>query len=133
MSGERIIWRNVNIATCNERFECFAPGALVTLDDRIEWVGPQSQLALNADKQHDLRGRWITPGLIDCHTHLIFAGNRAAEWRQLQAGASYAEIAQRGGGIASTVRATRAASESELFDAAAVRLECMMAEGVTTL
>jgi imidazolonepropionase len=133
MSAAPVIWRNTRIATCDAQGQRFERGALVTLGDRIEWVGPEAQLPVTASTQHDLQGYWLTPGLIDCHTHLVFAGHRAGEWRELQAGASYAQIAQRGGGILSTVRATRGASESELFAAAAARLECLLAEGVTAL
>jgi imidazolonepropionase len=81
----------------------------------------------------DCGGAWILPGLIDCHTHLVFGGNRAAEFEQRLAGASYEQIALAGGGIFSSVRATRAASSKELFDAALPRLEGLMAEGVTTV
>jgi imidazolonepropionase len=133
VSTERVIWRNVHIATCDAQGRCIERGALVTLGERIEWVGPEAELSLQGVTQHDLQGRWLTPGLIDCHTHLVFASHRAGEWRELQAGATYAEIAQRGGGILSTVRATRAATEAALFAAAAARLECLLAEGVTAL
>ena len=134
MAGHRTVWRNARLATCDADMRTFEPGALLTCDDRIDWLGPESQLpAVDAAEQRDLQGRWVTPGLIDCHTHLVFAGNRAGEWQQLLCGATYEEIARNGGGILSTVRATRLASESELFDAAAARLECMLEEGVTTL
>ncbi|MDB5306426.1 MAG: hutI [Gemmataceae bacterium] len=80
---------------------------------------------------HDCGGRWVTPGFVDCHTHLVSGGSRAAEWEMRLSGVPYAEIARRGGGILSTVRATRAMSEAELVAAAAPRLQALMAEGVT--
>lgn len=129
------LWRNARIATCaGEDIGCDAD-AMVTLDNRIEWVGRESELPdchAHAERQ-DLRNQWVTPGLIDCHTHLVFAGNRADEWNRLLSGATYEEIARSGGGIISTVKATRAASEGELFDASAPRLECLLREGVTTV
>ncbi len=80
---------------------------------------------------HDAGGRWATPGLVDCHTHLVFAGSRAAEWEMRLAGVSYSEIARRGGGILNTVRATRAASEDELLALALPRAKALAVEGVT--
>src|SRR5262249_32093294 len=87
----------------------------------------------SASETTDLGGRLVTPGLIDCHTHLVFAGDRAGEWEMREAGATYAEIARAGGGILSTVKATRAASENELVRTALPRLDALMAEGVTTV
>jgi imidazolonepropionase len=81
----------------------------------------------------DCGGRWISPGLVDCHTHLVYAGNRANEFEQRLQGVSYADIARAGGGIVSTVRATRAASEAELLAASLPRLDAMLAEGLTTV
>jgi len=134
MAGNRTVWRNAKIATCNAQMLRFEPGALITHDDCIEWVGPEQELPVASPAaQRDLQGRWVTPGLIDCHTHLVFAGNRAGEWQQQLCGATYEDIARSGGGILSTVRATRNASEAELFDAAAARLECLLEGGVTTL
>jgi len=88
---------------------------------------------LAADKTIDCEGRWITPGLIDCHTHLIYAGDRAHEFELRLAGASYEEIARAGGGIVSTVHATRSASENQLVSEALPRLDALLAEGVTTI
>ena len=134
MTFNRTVWRNARLASCDGQQREFERGALITHGERIEWLGPEQELpATPAAAQRDLQGRWVTPGLIDCHTHLIFAGHRAAEWQQQLCGVSYEEIARRGGGIRSTVLATRAASESELFDTAAARLQCLLAEGVTTL
>ncbi len=134
---ERTLWRNARIATCDESMRVFENGALVTSGDRIEWVGAESTLPVASRDHlyatHDLCGRWITPALVDCHTHLIYAGNRAAEFAERLRGVSYEEISRRGGGIASTMRATRAASEQALFDESAPRLESLLAEGVGTV
>jgi imidazolonepropionase len=131
------LWRNVRIATCDESMRIFERGALLTRGGRIEWVGAEADLppASPGDpyEQHDLGGAWITPGLIDCHTHLVFAGTRAGEYAQRLRGHSYEEIARGGGGILSTMRAVRAASPQELFDASAPRLRALLAEGVTTV
>ncbi len=113
----------------------FAPGALLTRGARIEWVGAERDLPTEhpPDEEHDLRGAWVTPGLIDCHTHLVFAGSRAAEYAERLRGRSYQEIARAGGGILSSMRAVRAASEQQLFDESRPRLEALLAEGVTTV
>ena len=109
--------------------------AAVAIDDgSIAWLGPQSELPEGtAESTRSLRGRWLTPALIDCHTHLVFAGDRAAEFEQRLEGSSYEDIAKAGGGILSTVKATRAASADELFDAALPRLQSLAAEGVATV
>ena len=108
--------------------------ALRIKDGRIAWVGSAAEHQPQADEQClDLEGRLVTPGLIDCHTHLIYAGNRAQEWALRLQGASYEEIAHQGGGIASTVRATRAAGRPELLETAQARLRALAAEGVTTV
>lgn len=132
---DALVWHNARIATfADEDARCDA-GAIVTRGDRIEWVGLEAELpdSYGHAARRDLRNHWVTPGLIDCHTHLVFAGNRAAEWNRLLSGATYEQIARSGGGIISTVKATRAASESELFDESAPRLECLLREGVTTV
>jgi imidazolonepropionase len=112
-------------------------GAVATENGRIAWVGPRAELPGAPEelsrKVHDLDGRWLTPGLIDCHTHLVYGGDRAAEFELRLKGASYAEIAQAGGGIVATVAATRAASEDDLLRAARLRLAALLAEGVTTV
>jgi len=111
-------------------------GAVAAKDGRIVYVGAEAELpaALAAGAEAtDCEGRLVTPGLVDCHTHLVHAGDRSAEWEMRLAGASYAEIAEAGGGIISTVAATRAASEDELVAATLPRLDALMAEGVTTI
>ena len=129
------LWRNARIATCDEQSRVHGRGAVLVRDGVIEWVGPESELpaGLRADRTVELAGRWLTPGLIDCHTHLVFAGQRAAEFARRTAGTSYADIAREGGGILSTVRATRAASDDELVEQSRPRLQSLLAEGVTTV
>jgi len=100
---------------------------------RIAWVGPRPNAPERARETRDLSGAWVTPGLIDCHTHLVFGGNRAGEWEARLNGTSYEDIAKKGGGIVSTVKATRAASEDELVASAQTRLDAMTREGVTTV
>jgi imidazolonepropionase len=107
--------------------------AAVLVDgDKIAWTGPAAA-APQAARTIDADGRLLTPGLIDCHTHLVFGGNRANEFEQRLNGVPYAEIARAGGGILSTVRATRAASDEELTSSALARLDCLLREGVTTV
>ena len=111
-----------------------APCALAIKGGRIAWLGRQAELPdVVTAEQRSLDGRWLTPALIDCHTHLIFGGDRAAEFEQRLRGTSYEEIARAGGGIMSTVRATRAATSDELFDAALPRVEALASEGVATV
>lgn len=114
-----------------------ANAAVAISGDRIVWVGIMSELPSGlregAGNSLDARGRWVTPGLIDCHTHLVFAGNRASEFEMRLRGATYEEIARGGGGIASTVRATRAATDEELFSEASKRLSTLGSLGVTTV
>jgi imidazolonepropionase len=129
------LWRNARVAACDASMTRFAPGALLTRGPRIEWMGAEPDLPdeYRPDESHDLHGAWVTPGLIDCHTHLVFAGTRAAEYAERLRGRSYEEIARAGGGILSSVRAVRAASEQQLFDESLPRLEALLAEGVTTV
>ena len=129
------LWRNARIAACDTSMTRFAPGALLARGPRIEWVGAERDLPASCrpDESHDLRGAWVTPGLIDCHTHLVFAGTRAGEYAERLRGRSYQEIARAGGGILSSMRAVRAASEQQLFDESLPRLEALLAEGVTTV
>ncbi|MGB5246120.1 MAG: imidazolonepropionase [Woeseia sp.] len=108
--------------------------ALAVSGGRIAWLGAARDLPKTAAADtHSAGGQWLTPGLIDCHTHLVFGGNRAAEFEQRLAGASYEEIARAGGGIMSTVRATRAASDEELLDSASQRIRALQRDGVTTV
>jgi imidazolonepropionase len=107
-------------------------GAVLVTGGHIGWVGAMRD-APRADRQIDAEGRLLTPGLIDCHTHLVYAGNRANEFEQRLKGISYSDIAKAGGGILSTVRATRAAGESELLSSAVLRLDRLLAEGATTV
>lgn len=109
-------------------------GVIAATDGRIVYVGAAgTETHLQPAQRIDCGGRWISPGLVDCHTHLVYAGNRAGEFEQRLQGVSYADIARAGGGIVSTVRATRAASEAELIAASLPRLDAMLAEGITTL
>ncbi|WP_135467059.1 imidazolonepropionase [Crenalkalicoccus roseus] len=108
-------------------------GAIAAKDGRIAWIGRRRDLPGRAAQATECHGAWILPGLVDCHTHLVFAGDRAAEFEQRLAGASYEAIARAGGGILSTVRATRAAGEDALLREAEPRLVGLMAEGVTTV
>jgi imidazolonepropionase len=108
--------------------------ALAISDGRIAWIGKQADLPTrSAAEKRSMAGRWLTPALVDCHTHLVFGGDRAAEFEQRLRGASYEEIARAGGGIMSTVRATREASADELFAAALPRLNALASEGVATV
>jgi imidazolonepropionase len=129
------LFRHCRIATCDDHGRVFERGAIVARDGRIEWIGPEADLPAGIHPQRtvELAGRWVTPGLVDCHTHLVFAGQRAAEFARRTSGSSYAEIAREGGGILSTVRATRAASEDELCAQSAPRLQSLLAEGMTTV
>lgn len=131
----RTVWQHCHVATMAEgRYSAIEDAAIVTRDGLIEWVGLRTELAsVEAERTVDLGGAWVTPGLIDCHTHAVFGGNRSGEFEQRLQGVSYAEIAAQGGGIASTVRATRAASEDELFASARQRVQALMRDGVTTL
>jgi len=131
----KTLWQHCHVATmANGKYSIIEDAAMVTAGSLIEWVGPRSQ-APTADyaQVHDLQGAWVTPGLIDCHTHAVFGGNRSGEFEQRLEGVSYAEIAAKGGGIASTVRATRAATEDELFLSAEKRLRSLLRDGVTTV
>jgi imidazolonepropionase len=131
------IWHNARIAPAGNSDQVILDAAMVVRDGLIAWIGGAAEMPAEFSQaglaRHDVGKRWITPGLIDCHTHLVYGGNRADEFALRLAGASYEEIARRGGGIVSTVRATRLADEDSLFQQAARRLEALLAEGVTTL
>jgi imidazolonepropionase len=116
-------------------FGTIRDGALAVSNGGIAWVGARKDLpaTLHARVELDGRGGWLTPGLIDCHTHLVYAGNRAREFERRLAGASYEDIAREGGGIQATVRSTRAASEEQLLRESAPRLKRLLDEGVTTV
>ena len=131
----KTLWHNCHAASmANGTYSIIENAAIVTEGAHIAWIGPHSELPDQGDiKACDLNGAWVTPGLIDCHTHTVFGGNRSGEFEQRLQGVSYAEIAAAGGGIASTVRATRAASEEELFASAERRLQQLLKDGVTTV
>jgi imidazolonepropionase len=132
----RRLWRNARLATLAEPgWGLVEHGAVLTEGEQIAWLGPESQLpaGLRADEEHDQQGALLTPALVDCHTHLVYGGHRAHEFELRLQGASYEDIARAGGGIRSTVAATRAASEEELFARALPRAQALMNEGVATL
>jgi imidazolonepropionase len=126
-------WINANLATMASGDGVQADAVVAVSDGKIDWVGPRREWRGEAREEHDARGVWITPGLVDCHTHLVYAGNRAHEFELRLKGASYEEIARAGGGIASTVKATRAADEGELFTASRKRLRSWLDEGATAI
>ena len=144
MTSNSSIWLNCKAATLQadtaQLYGLIEDAALVVTGGLLQWVGPRRDLpaellarCTQTHDAHDARGALITPGLIDCHTHLVYSGNRAGEFEQRLNGASYEDIARAGGGIASTVRATRAATELELAAQSTPRLKALLAEGVTTL
>ena len=133
------LWINVHLATMTQTvpYGSVENGALAVAGDQIVWVGPEKELPValksGAAEVHDGGGAWITPGLVDCHTHLVYAGSRAREFELRLQGATYEEIARQGGGIRSTVSATRDADEGTLLEQSAPRLLALMGEGVTTV
>jgi imidazolonepropionase len=129
---------NIRIATmasANVPYGLIDTGAVAVKSGRIQWVGPQVDVPADYAglAQTDLQGRLVTPALIDCHTHIVFGGNRAAEFEMRLNGASYEEVARAGGGIISTVTATRKATEAQLLEAALPRVDALIAEGVATI
>lgn len=132
-----VIWRNVRLATMDpERgtpYGLVDGHALIVREGKIRDIVPESSLYLTHDNTFDMQGRLITPGLIDCHTHLVFGGNRAGEWEQRLNGVSYQQISAQGGGINATVSATRSATEEQLLQVAHQRMEQLVKEGVTLL
>ncbi|SHF77264.1 imidazolonepropionase [Marinomonas polaris DSM 16579] len=129
------LWRGAHIATMKDGlYSVIENAAIGVIGGRIVWIGEVQDLPdYETQSEHDLDGGWITPGLIDCHTHLVFGGNRAGEFEQRLNGVSYQDIAKQGGGIASSVKATRYAREAELIASASRRLQSLMADGVTTV
>ncbi len=144
MSSPVSVWLNCKAATMQanaaQPYGLIEDAALVVSGGALQWVGARGDLPASwlaggqqARDEHDAQGALITPGLIDCHTHLVYGGNRADEFELRLNGASYEEIAKAGGGITSTVHATRAASEAQLMAQSASRLKTLLAEGVTTV
>ncbi|MGR2922720.1 imidazolonepropionase [Acinetobacter sp. 1125_18A] len=129
------LWTNCHVATMQDgQYSSIESAAIVTLAQHIHWIGAEKDVPVDDYAEIiDLNGAWVTPGLIDCHTHSVFGGNRSVEFEKRLQGASYAEIAASGGGIASTVRATREASEEQLLASALKRIRCMLKDGVTTI
>jgi len=141
VTSNSAVWLNCKAATLQagaaQPYGLIQDAALVVNAGVLQWVGHRSDLPVdllaNAAQTHDAMGALITPGFIDCHTHLVYGGNRAGEFEQRLNGASYEDIAKAGGGIASTVRATRAATELELVAQSEPRLQALLAEGVMTV
>jgi imidazolonepropionase len=128
-----ILYENASLATfANEGYGLVEDGALLVENGRIRWVGKREDAPV-AEARVDLGGGWVLPGFVDCHTHLVFGGDRADEFEKRLNGATYEQIARAGGGIKSTVAKTRAATFDELFESAARRLDCLMDRGLTTI
>ena len=134
------IWAGANIATMvagAEPYGNIKNGALAVKGERIAWIGPAAEglreAKANGIPIHDAQGLWLTPGLIDCHTHLVYGGHRVEEFEKRLCGVSYEDIARAGGGIQSTVQATREATHQELRASATIRAKQIMAQGVTTI
>ena len=133
------VWINVHLATMTENapYGKVENGALAVAGKKIVWVGKEDKMPVDLKSKaadvYDGTGAWITPGLVDCHTHLVYAGSRAREFELRLQGATYEEIARQGGGILSTVSATRQADEETLFEQSASRLLALLREGVTTV
>lgn len=137
-SHSQRVWTNARLATmvagADAPYGAIEDGIVIARNGRIVFAGPRAEVdTIGQAEVIDCEGRWITPGLIDCHTHLVYGGDRAHEFELRLKGASYEEIARAGGGIVSSVRATRAASEDGLFASADKRLAALIAEGVTTV
>lgn len=128
-----LVIHNVHLATMAHGYGELLDAAIAVKDGRIAWFGPGDELPAGGAVLHDGQGCWLTPGLIDCHTHIVHAGNRSDEFEARLNGASYEDISRAGGGIMSTVRATRAASDDELLRQSLPRVLALLAEGVTTL
>ncbi|MGM4914531.1 imidazolonepropionase [Rhizobium sp. 768_B6_N1_8] len=138
-SAARSLWRNGRLATLREDLTGLGivdKGAIVCEGGRILFAGPEGELPsalIETAEITDLEGRWVTPGLVDCHTHIVYGGNRAREFEMRLEGATYEEIARTGGGIVSSVKATNALSVEGLVEAALPRLDTLLSEGVTTI
>ena len=133
----RTLWRRARLATFASQsgWDIIERGALIAEGDRIVWIGEEARLpvATQVHAEINLDGALVTPGLIDAHTHLVYGGDRAAEFEMRLSGATYEQIARAGGGIRSTVRATRSATDDALLDTAAARARVLMNEGITTV
>ncbi|QIX97538.1 imidazolonepropionase [Cedecea sp. FDAARGOS_727] len=131
----RILWHNCQIVTMAEgRYNLIKEASLITGDGKLLWLGEDADRPdIAVDEYKDLQGRLVTPGLIDCHTHSVFGGDRSQEFEMRLNGATYADIAAAGGGIASTVKATREASEQQLLESARRRINALRKDGITTL
>lgn len=130
----KTLWFNCYIATMkNGQYSILEHAAMITENEYITWIGLEAEAPTDYELKYDFQGKWVTPGLIDCHTHSVFGGNRSIEFEQRLQGVSYAEIAKNGGGIASTVKATRDATEQQLFDSALKRIKQLQRDGVTTI
>ncbi|BFM49703.1 imidazolonepropionase [Marinomonas sp. THO17] len=129
------LWYGAHAATMQQgRYSVIEDAVIGVKNGRIVWLGQEADLpAYEALQEHDFAGGWVTPGLIDCHTHLVFGGNRAGEFEQRLNGVSYQEIAAQGGGIAASVNATRKATQAQLFTSAKRRIQSLMQDGVTTV
>jgi imidazolonepropionase len=127
------VFTNAHLATMADGYGELRDGAVRVKGGRIAWLGPRAQAPLDGATVVDCGGHWMTPGLIDCHTHIVHAGNRSDEFEARLNGATYEDIARAGGGIMSTVRATRAADEGELLRQSLPRIASLLAEGVTTI
>lgn len=132
------LWRNVHLATMTDGSASYGDilnGALAIKNGQIAWLGAEKDLPADAHaaETHDGQGAWLTPGLIDCHSHIVYAGNRSNEFEARLNGVAYEAIARAGGGILSTVNATRAADFDDLLAQSLPRVQRLLAEGVTTL
>ncbi|HEX7932460.1 MAG TPA: imidazolonepropionase [Paraburkholderia sp.] len=132
---KQTVWHQLKLCPQGDPQHTLTDAAIAVEDGRIAWLGAVADLPARyaAWPREDLQGAWVSPGLVDCHTHLVYGGRRADEFAQRLAGVSYEEIARQGGGIVSTVCATRAASEDALLHQSAARLEPLLAEGVTAI
>ncbi len=129
------LWTGFHAATMRGgQYHCIENAAIGVTKQRISWIGKEADLPAHQSKiEHNLGGGWVTPGLIDCHTHLVFGGDRATEFEQRLNGVSYKTISENGGGIAASVKSTREATEQQLIQSAQARLQALIKDGVTTV